>query len=62
MKLFDAHCHYNDEKFDIDRDMLIKEVHDSGVVGMILFMLQLEYLQMMLQKIMFLILKKLKSY
>ena len=35
MKLFDAHCHYNDEKFDIDRDMLIKEVHDSGVVGMI---------------------------
>jgi len=35
MKLFDAHCHYNDEKFDIDRDMLIKEVHDSGVEGMI---------------------------
>ena len=20
MKLFDAHCHYNDEKFDFDRD------------------------------------------
>ena len=35
MKLFDAHCHYNDEKFDIDRDILIKEVHDSGVKGMI---------------------------
>lgn len=35
MKLFDAHCHYNDEKFDFDRDILIKEVHDSGVVGMI---------------------------
>lgn len=35
MKLFDAHCHYNDEKFDIDRDMLINEVHDSGVEGMI---------------------------
>ena len=35
MKLFDAHCHYNDERFDIDRDMLIKEVHDSGVEGMI---------------------------
>ena len=35
MKLFDAHCHYNDEKFDFDRNTLIKEIHDSGVVGMI---------------------------
>ena len=22
MKLFDAHCHYNDEKFDIDEAVL----------------------------------------
>ena len=35
MKLFDAHCHYNDEKFDDDRNELINEVHNSGVVGMI---------------------------
>ena len=35
MKLFDTHCHYNDEKFDDDRNELINEVHNSGVVGMI---------------------------
>ena len=25
MEFFDSHSHYNDEKFDIDRDEIIKE-------------------------------------
>lgn len=29
--LFDSHAHYDDEKFDDDRDKLIKRVHLSGV-------------------------------
>ena len=35
MKLFDAHCHYNDERFDFDRDELIMNVKNFGVIGMI---------------------------
>ena len=31
MKLFDTHAHYNDEKFDIDREDVINKVHSSGV-------------------------------
>ena len=31
MELFDSHSHYNDEKFDIDRDEIIKETLASGV-------------------------------
>ena len=26
MKFFDSHAHYNDEKFDEDRDQIIKEI------------------------------------
>ena len=35
MELFDNHAHYNDEKFDIDRDEIIKKVYDSGVTRLI---------------------------
>ena len=31
MELFDSHCHYNDEKFDIDRNNLIKENIEKGI-------------------------------
>ena len=31
MNLFDSHSHYNDEKFDIDREEIIKETLSSGV-------------------------------
>lgn len=31
MELFDSHSHYNDEKFDIDRQELIKRVYDEGI-------------------------------
>lgn len=31
MNLFDSHSHYNDEKFDEDRDEMIKETLKSGV-------------------------------
>ncbi len=30
MELFDSHSHYNDEKFDTDREELIKEVYKEG--------------------------------
>lgn len=31
MELFDSHCHYNDEKFDIDRDKIIQENIKKGI-------------------------------
>ncbi len=31
MELFDTHAHYNDEKFDEDREEIIKDTFDSGV-------------------------------
>lgn len=31
MRVFDSHAHYDDEKFDLDRDSLIQEIHKNGV-------------------------------
>lgn len=31
MKLFDSHAHYDDEKFDEDRDDVIQSIHNSDV-------------------------------
>ena len=31
MELFDTHAHYNDEKFDEDRDEIIKKTYEFGV-------------------------------
>ena len=35
MELFDTHSHYNDEKFDTDRDEMIEETFDSGITKFI---------------------------
>lgn len=35
MELFDTHSHYNDEKFDLDRDEIIEETFASGVTKFI---------------------------
>ena len=35
MNLFDSHSHYNDEKFDLDREKIIKETLSSGVSNFI---------------------------
>jgi len=35
MQLFDTHAHYNDEKFEKDRENLIKEIYDSGITKII---------------------------
>ncbi len=35
MNLFDSHSHYNDEKFDLDREKMIKETLESGVSNFI---------------------------
>ena len=35
MELFDSHAHYNDEKFDDDRDTIIKEAYNSGITTII---------------------------
>ena len=35
MELFDNHAHYNDEKFNEDRDEILKHVYESGVTKLI---------------------------
>ena len=35
MELFDTHAHYNDEKFDIDREEIINKTHEFGVTRFI---------------------------
>ena len=35
MELFDNHAHYNDERFNEDRDEIIKEIYNSGVTKFI---------------------------
>lgn len=32
-KIFDSHAHYNAEQFDEDRDEVIKEIQDKGVIA-----------------------------
>ncbi len=34
-KIFDSHAHYDDEAFDEDRDELIEELHQNGVIGIL---------------------------
>ena len=31
MRLFDSHAHYDDEKFEEDRDDVIQSIYNSGV-------------------------------
>lgn len=31
MKLFDTHSHYNDEKFDEDREEIIRLIYEDGI-------------------------------
>ena len=31
MELFDTHSHYNDEKFDVDREEIIKATYEAGI-------------------------------
>lgn len=33
--IFDAHAHYDDEQFDEDRDLVIKELKDNRIVGVL---------------------------
>lgn len=35
MELFDSHAHYNDEKFDQDRNQVIKQIYENGVTKLI---------------------------
>lgn len=35
MDFFDSHAHYNDEKFDIDRDKLLKNLYKEGIKNII---------------------------
>ncbi len=35
MKFFDSHAHYNDEKFNSDRDLVIQDIYNSGVTKII---------------------------
>ena len=33
--IFDSHAHYDDEKFDTDRDEVIKSLPDKGVFAVV---------------------------
>lgn len=35
MKLFDSHCHLDDEKFNIDRETLIESLFKEGIEKLI---------------------------
>lgn len=35
LRIFDAHAHYDDEQFDEDRDLIIKELKEGGVTGVL---------------------------
>lgn len=35
IELFDTHAHYNDEKFDSDRENIIQEIYQSGVKNLV---------------------------
>ena len=35
MELFDTHAHYNDEKFDLDRNQIIEETYNAGITKFI---------------------------
>ena len=35
MKLFDSHCHLDDEKFNIDREELIESLFKEGIEKLI---------------------------
>ena len=35
MKIIDTHAHYDDEKFDVDRDLLIKTMFDTDIAAII---------------------------
>lgn len=31
MKLFDSHAHYNDEKFDLDKNEILERIKEEGI-------------------------------
>ena len=35
MELFDSHAHYNDEKFDEDREQVIKSIYAQGITRVV---------------------------
>ena len=34
-KIFDSHAHYDDEEFNEDREKVIKEINENGVIGVL---------------------------
>lgn len=35
MEFFDSHSHYNDEKFDQDREQIIRDTYQKGITKII---------------------------
>jgi TatD DNase family protein len=35
LKIFDSHAHYDDESFDEDREVVIKELVENGIIGVL---------------------------
>ncbi len=36
MEFFDSHAHYNDEKFDLDRDEILDKIKDAGITKIVI--------------------------
>ena len=34
-KIIDSHAHYDDEKFNEDRDAVLNEIRENGVIGVL---------------------------
>ena len=34
-KIFDTHAHYDDEAFDEDREEVLKQIQEAGVIGVL---------------------------
>ena len=35
LHIFDSHAHYDDEAFDEDRELVIGDIHEKGVIGVL---------------------------
>ena len=36
VEFFDSHAHYNDEKFDNDREEILKKTYQEGITGVVI--------------------------
>lgn len=40
MEFFDSHAHYNDEKYDDDREVILKRIYEEGITRIVCVRIQ----------------------